>query len=554
MRVVVEVKRGAVAQQVLNALFKHTQLQTQFNCNMVGLVNSEPRELHLKDFFQVFLDFRCGVVKRRALYTLKRAEDRNHLLEGLLIALARMDDVVLAIRSTKDGPSAVAKLKEEFGLSDVQADGVLSTPLRRLTSLERGKLEGENNQLLLQITDLRGLIESRQRILEVVAREAEEVKQQFGTPRRTRLEQHLDGELSDEDVLPNDMTLVVLSEKGYMKRMAEDGFTQQRRNTKGRSGGKLKGDDQLARCFACKLHDTVMLFSTKGIVYTMKAHRIPASSRQAMGTPISQLLPMESDEKVTSVLPVSEFASGLSVVMLTAKGWIKRVSLAEFSIPRKNGLVAIQLADGDELKWVRLTSENDNVVVVSAFGMLIRCRIEELRKSKRATRGVVLMTLSKGDTVAAMDVLPDVVREDKDEGPWLLLVTESGLGKRVPTESFTYQTRKGRGIASLKLVEGDKVGSLHVVGAAKEEGGGETDVVIASHGGILNRFRVNDIPVQSRAARGVFVMKLQEGDFVKAVSLVPSATSESEDEPPLSLPEQPSDSMSESEDDGLEAA
>eukprot|EP00897_Mesotaenium_endlicherianum_P000378 jgi/Mesen1/10340/ME000008S10125 len=400
-RIVVEVKRGAAPLLVLNNMYKHTSLQMRFNCNMVGLVGGAPKEgLTLKDFLQEFLEFRCQVVERRARYQLRRASERNHLVEGLLVAQANMDAVVAAIRGAKDSAAAGAALRQEYGLTEAQTDGVLSMALRRITSLERGKLEEEHRELQAAISDLDDLLLHKKRVLEVVEKEAVAIKKEFGTPRRTVMEPSSNAaDISDVDVIANDASLM---------RMAVDTFSAQRRGTSGKSGGRLKGDDALARFFLCRNHDYILFFSDRGIAYCVRAYTVPECSRTAVGNPINQLLPLQEGERITSVLSVDDFREDESLIMLTSGGFMKKTPLDAFASVRKSGLVAIQLEEGDELKWVRRAVDADSVLICSANGNAIRiaCDKTQLRSMGRATRGVRAMKLKPNDCISAMDIKP----------------------------------------------------------------------------------------------------------------------------------------------------
>ncbi|CAI5520836.1 unnamed protein product [Closterium sp. Naga37s-1] len=569
MRVVVEVKRGATPMAVLASLYKHTQLQSRFNCNLVGLVNGEPKEMTLRDFFQVFLDFRCQVIERRTSFQLRKAEDREHYVQGLLIGLGSLDRMVDILKAAATPADAAATLQQALGLSPIQADALLSTPLRRLTSLEVSKLEEEHSRLKADIADLQGLLASRKRILQTVKREALALKDEFGGPRRTRIEADgTAGDLDPSDVIPNATVLLNLSERGYVKRMAADTFSAQKRGTAGKSGGKLKADDAMARFVVCRTHDTVLFFSDRGVAYTMKGYQIPEGSRTAIGSPISQIVPLQDSERITSMLPVGDFSEDAYLVMMTRGGFIKRTALHAFSDTRKSGLIAIQLGDGDELAWVRRATAGDSLLVGSQFGNIVRfaCDDDQLRQSGRTARGVRAMRLREGDIVAALEIVPSVASESKDGGPWVVMATRNGMGKRVPTNQFANQRRGGVGVKGIKLGQGDALVVLRLVGegtadrdgvdtateagAAMEYG----ELLVGSDGGIINRLRVRDIPILSRTTRGCRLMRIASGDSLASLSLVPGAAEgelEEDGVPLASLSLVPGAAEGELEEDGV---
>eukprot|EP00850_Spirogloea_muscicola_P021559 SM000253S09048 [mRNA] locus=s253:104707:113051:- [translate_table: standard] len=518
-RVVVEVKRGAMAPVLLNNLYKLTTLQTRFNCNMVGLINSEPRELSLKDFLKTFLDFRCDVVKRRAEHHLKHAQDRDNIVQGLLVALDNLDSVVAHIRAAQDSAGASAVLQREYALNGAQCDAVLGMPLRRLTALESKKFLEEHERLAHEIDHLKNLLSDHRRVLQVVEKEALALKKEFHTPRRTELISQ-QGEIREVDVVPNDEILVTLSERGYVKRMQSDSFAAQNRKTIGKSLGKLRENDAMAKCFICRSHDHVLFFSDRGVVYSLRAYQLPEGSRLSTGSPLIQILPLVEQEKITSVLPVKEFLEDQYLVMLTVNGYIKRTSLSAFSSE-----------PGDELRWVRLAMEADSLVVASQQGNIIRYLSDQLRPVKRVTRGVRAMSLHDGDKIAAMDIIPASAMQSDGGAPCLLVVTESGYGKRVPVDSFSNQQRGGKGVIGTKFaLNDDTVVAVRIVGSARDDSEGEEDVVFGSEAGRMARLRVRDIPIQkTRAARGVLLMKLDEGDKVTAVSIIPAGDLVEED-------------------------
>lgn len=559
MRIVIELKRDAYPQVVLNNLFKQTPLQSNFGANMLALVNGEPQLLTLKRFLSVFLAFREECITRRTQYQLRKAQERDHLLQGLLIALENLDPVIHLIRNAADSATAKQGLVDQFGLSEVQADAILQMQLRRLTALESEKIQKEHEDLQLQIADLLDILNRRERLLGIIESEAIQLKEKFASPRRTVIEA-ADGELGDIDLIANEQSVVLVTEQGYIKRMPVSTFEAQSRATRGRAGARIKEDDAVEHFFACNDHDSILFFSDRGIVFGIRAYQIPLGSRTSRGVPIVQLLPITREEKVTSVIQVSEFSEDEYLVMMTSLGFIKKTSLAAFSNIRSNGLIAISLEEGDELRWVRRARAEDSIIIGSRRGMAIHFRADhqQLRPLGRATRGVRAMRLRNGDELVGMDILPgvltagleaqnedepdldataeelvseDVLEETAPHGPWVLVITTQGFGKRVPVSQFRLQNRAGTGITSTKFKSTqspDQVAALRVVTAADE-------LMLVTARGIVIRQDVNAISSQSRAATGVRVQRLDEDDAIAAVAVVPA--SEVEGDAPETLDE-----------------
>jgi DNA gyrase subunit A len=545
MRIVIELKRDAYPRVVLNNLYKQTPIQTNFGCNMLALVNGEPQLLSLKKFLTVFLDFRIESITRRTRYQLRKAQERDHLLEGLLIALANLDAVIRLIRGAADSATAKQEMIERFALSEFQSDAILQMQLRRLTALEADKIRLEHDALTIEITDLQDILARRERILEIIQTEIAEIKTTFATPRRTLIE-HGEGDLEDTDLIANEKSLILVTEQGYIKRMPVSTFETQSRATRGKKGTGMKEEDAIEHFLTCCDHDTILLFSDRGVVYTVKAYQIPISSRTARGIPIVQMLPIPREEKITSVVPVSEFSDNEYLIMLTQKGFIKKTALTAFASVRANGLIAISLEEGDRLRWVRRAKETDSAIIGTRNGMTIHFRTDrdQLRPLGRATRGVKSMSLKKGDELISMDILPsqviaqmvaasedtgvddidDTVAEDvtvpAGEGPWILVVTTGGLGKRVPVTQFRLQNRAGMGVLAIKFrKKGDRLAALRVVNADEE-------MMIVTNRGIIIRQAINAISPQSRMATGVRVQKLDDDDAIMAVAIVPASNGE----------------------------
>ncbi len=557
MRIVIELKRDSYPRVVLNNLYKQTPLQANFGANMLALVNGKPEILNLKKFLEVFLDFRIESITRRTRYELRKAEARDHLLQGLLIALSQLDEIIVLIRHAPDAPTAKGELITNYGLSEVQADAILQMQLRRLTALEADKIRQEHEDLQTQIADLQDILARRERILEIIETEIAQLKESFSTPRRTVILPG-EGEIDERDLIANEKAIILVTEQGYIKRMPVNTFEAQSRATRGKAAAKVKDDDTIEHFLTCCDHDSILFFSDRGVVYCLKAYQIPVSSRTSRGTAIVQMLPIPREEKITSIVPVDEFSREEYLVMLTKGGNIKKTELASFSNIRANGLIAISLEEGDQLRWVRRARVEDSILVGSRLGMAIhfRCTHEQLRPLSRATRGVRAMKLKKGDELVGMDILPaailDTLNTDEPEtaeieaveieaveieavetenqeetaevtstgsiGPWVLVITMGGYGKRVPVAQFRLQNRAGQGLMATKFKNRkgkDKLATLRIVNNDHDE------IMMVTKRGIIIRQAVNAISIQSRSATGVRVQRLDEEDAINGVAIVP---------------------------------
>jgi DNA gyrase subunit A len=543
MRIVIELRRDAYPQVVLNNLFKLTPLQNNFSAYMLALVNGEPILLTLRKMLQVFLDFRIETIERRTRYFLRKAEERDHILLGLLLALDQLDPIIALIRAASDTATARAQLQERHGLSEIQADAILQMQLRRLTALEADKIRLEHEDLVAKIADYKDILGRRERVLGLITDELAAIRTRFDSPRRTEI-LDIEGGLEDIDLIANERSVVLLTENGYLKRMPVNEFESTSRGTRGKAGTRSQGEEAVRLFISCNDHDSLLLFSDRGVVYTVPAYRVPLCSRSAKGTPIVQLLPIPREEQITSLLAVSEFSEEGVLVMLTSKGFVKRTRLSAFANIRSNGLIAISLEEGDALSWVRLAQPGDSVLIGSRNGMTIHFRLndEELRPLGRSARGVRAMNLRAGDQLVSMDVLPveladrveisaaaDLGDGDGDgeadelpvsDGPWVLVASASGLGKRVPVDQFRLQKRAGMGLRAIKFRrDGDVLVGLKVLGAGEE-------LLLVSERGVIVRMKADAIPQQSRAATGVRLQKLDSGDRLAEVVLVPPAPDE----------------------------
>lgn len=542
MRVVIEIKRGSDPSIVLNNLYRQTALQSTFSCNMVGILNGQPKQMGLKEILQAFLDFRCSVVERRAKFKLSQAQDRYHIVEGIITGLDNLDKVIDIIRSASTHVLASDHLQKEFNLTDKQAESILDISLRRLTFLEKNKFVDEGKSLTEQIAKLHELLSSKRQILKLIEEEAIEIKNKFSTPRRSMLEDSYSGQVEDIDVIPNEEMLLALSEKGYLKRMRPDTFNLQNRGTIGKSVGKLRVNDTMSDFIVCRTHDHVLYFSDKGTVYSARAYRIPECNRTGAGTPLVQILSLSDGERITSVIPVSEFEEDQYLVMLTMNGYIKKVSLNYFSSIRSTGIIAIQLVPGDELKWVRRCTNNDFVAMASQNGMVILSACENVRALGRNTRGAVAMRLKQGDKMASMDLIPASFSKNLESsemhqthgrslsGPWLLFISESGFGKRVPLSRFRMSPLNRVGLKGYKFSSEDRLAAVFVVGfSVGEDGESDEQVVLVSQSGTVNRIKVRDVSIQSRYARGVILMRLEHAGKIQSASLISATEAESEE-------------------------
>ncbi|KAK8592038.1 hypothetical protein V6N13_062627 [Hibiscus sabdariffa] len=533
MRVVIELKRGADPSIVLNNLYRLTALQSSFSCNMVGILDGQPKQMGLKDLLQAFLEFRCSVVERRARFKLSQAQDRRHIVEGIMVGLDNLDRVIDIIKEASNNAAASAGLSKEFNLSDKQAEAILDISFRRLNLIERKRFLDESVSLMEQISKITELLSSRKNILQLIEQEAIELKNKFSSPRRSTLEDSDGGQLEDIDVIPNEEMLLAFSEKGYVKRMKPDTFHLQNRGTIGKSVGKLRVNDAMSDFIVCRSHDRVLYFSDRGIVYSAYAFKIPESSRTAAGTPLIQIISLSEGERITSIVPVSEFAEDQFLVMLTVNGYIKKVSLNYFSAIRSTGIIAIQLVPGDELKWVRCCTNDDLVAMASQNGMVILSSCDIIRALSRNTRGATAMRLKEGDKMASMDIISvprhkDLNKEAEDSisndkggsGPWLLFVSENGYGKRVPLSSFKRSPLNRVGLIGYKFSSEDRLAAVFVVGFSLADGESDEQVVLVSQSGTVNRIKVRDISIQSRYARGVILMRLEHAGKIQSASLI----------------------------------
>ena len=492
MRIVIELKRDAKPDVVRNNLYKQTALLSSFGVNMVALVGQQPRLLNLYEVLNEFVEHRVEVITRRTLYFLKKAKARAHILEGLMIALNALDEVIELIKKSKNTEEAREGLINRFGLDLDQANAILEMQLRRLTGLEQDKIRAEYDELMKKIAEYEAILADRQKILNLIKQELLEDKEKYGDDRKTQIlpEQ---GELNIEDLTPNTAMAVFITRQGYIKRISLDTFERQNRATRGKGGMKTKEDDDVDHFFTAMMHDKVLFFSSKGVVYSLNVYDFPEGSRQSKGLPIINVLPIEQNETITAVVPVSTFDAKTNLIMLTNVGYIKRISLDNFASIRRNGIIAIGLEENDTLSWVKLAQDNDEIIIGTSCGMAIRFAISDLRPLGRSARGVNSMKLRAGDTIVGCDVVP------RDYDADLLVMTSDGFGKRSKLSEFRPQNRGGLGLIATKF----KTSSSRLVALTIVEE--KDEIMVVSANGVVTRVSASSISRQGRPATGVKV-------------------------------------------------
>ena len=507
MRIVIELKRDAKPDVVKNNLFKFTQLATTFGVNNVVLCGKQPRLLNLYEILSEFVEHRVEIVTRRTIFFLKKAKIRAHILAGLIIALGSIDEVKELIKKSKTTDDARVGLMSRFGLDVDQSNAILEMQLRRLTGLEQDKVKAEYDELIKKIAEYEEILASRQKILDIIKGELLEDKAKYGDDRKTQIlpEQ---GEVTIEDLTPNTPMAVFITHQGYLKRISLDTFERQNRATRGKSGIKTKEDDDIQHFFTAMMHDKVLFFSSKGTVYSLSVYDFPEGGRQAKGLPIINVLPIEQDERITAVVPVSAFSQDLNLIMLTKKGYIKRIELDNFSNIRRNGIIAIGLEEGDELNWVKLATARDEIIIGTSCGMAIRFPIEDLRPLGRSARGVTSMKLRTGDEIVGCDIVP------RDYDADLLVVTSDGFGKRTKLSEFRSQNRGGIGLIATKFKSSaSRLVALTIVQDSD-------DIMMVTANGVVTRLNAGSISRQGRPATGVRAQNLVDSDTVVSVNKI----------------------------------
>ena len=505
MHIEIDLKRDASPQIVLNKLFSYSQLQTTFGVIMLAIVNGEPKVLTLKEVLEHYINFQIQVVTRRTLFELRKAKERAHILEGLKTALDFIDEVIAILKSAKSVQEGREKLSERFGLDEIQTQAIVQMPLGRLTGLERHKIEDELKELETKIADYNDILSHESRVREIIKTEALEVKRQFGDERRTEI-LNVSGEVDIEDLIPKEDCALTLTHFGYVKRQSLESYRLQRRGGRGVSGMTRRDEDTVSELFIINSHDYILFFTNRGKVYRVKCYEIPEGSRTSKGTNVANILPISSDEKVTSMIKVTEFEEDKYLVMITKNGVIKRTSLTSFDSSRKGGLVALDLDEGDELSWVRLTDGTKNLLVATKKGKCIRFLETDIRAVGRSARGVRAMKLDENDSVVGMIV----VDEDKN----ILTVSETGFGRLSSPDDYKIQSRSGKGILNYYTEKYGDVASINTVGEGD-------DVILISDNGVIIRIEGNSIRKCLRPSKGVVLMKVSNDFKVVATACVP---------------------------------
>lgn len=541
MHILISVKRDASPQIVLNQLYSYTQLQTTFSVNMLAIVDAhgdysgEPKLLNLKQILEYYVDFQKDVVTRRTKFELNKALARAHILEGLKIAVDNIDEIISIIRSSKDRASARARMTERFGLDDIQTQAIVQMPLGALTGLERKKLEEELASIQEKVADLRDILAHEERVLSIIKADAQNVKKKFSDERRTEIVA-VSGEVDIEDLIPDEECVLTLTDFGYVKRLAADTYHTQNRGGRGISAMTRREEDCTSEMFVCGSHDYVLFFTNFGRVYRLKCYEVPEGSRTSKGMNIANLLPISQNESVTSMIRVPEFDDESYLCMVTRNGIIKRTVLSAYNTARKGGVIALDLADGDELCWVRLTSGNDELLVATHLGMAIRFNENDVRPMGRTARGVKAITLKESDYVIGMSILRDSGR--------VLTVSETGYGRLSPIENYRIQNRGGKGLLNYHVDKYGYVAGIKVVDLTD-------DVILISEEGILIRIPANSIRICARPSKGVKVMRLGSTDKVITLARTEHEESETTDELPEddSNPDEGTDEKAETPED-----
>ena len=514
MHIEIDIKRDASPQIVLNQLFSFTQMQVTFGAIMLAIVDGEPKILSLKEMLKCYIDFQEDVIRRRTEFDLKKAQDRAHILEGLKIALDFIDEVIAIIRHSKDLPTARTALMERFGLDEVQAQAIVQMRLGQLTNMEQAKIEDEIAALHAKIKEFMEILASETRKLEIVKEELLAIRNKYADPRRTEI-CAISGEVDIEDLIPQEECVLTLTQFGYVKRLSVDTYKIQRRGGRGVSGMSRREEDVATEMFIINSHDYVLFFTDKGRVYRLKCYEVPEGSRQSKGINIANLLPISPDEKVTSMIRVPEFDEDKYLIMVTRQGIIKRIALNAYNTARKGGLIALELNEGDELAWVRMTDGNQQVIVATKKGVAIRFNETDVREMGRQARGVKALKLNEGDCVVGMSVVR--------EGGLVLTVSETGYGRLSSPDDYRVQSRGGKGLLNYHVEKYGDVAAIKVVNL-------DDDIIIISQEGIIIRIAAESIRVCSRPSKGVTVMKVNGDDKVVTIARAPHEAEEENSE------------------------
>ena len=522
MHIVIELKRDANPQVVLNQLFSYTQLQTSFSVIMLALVDGVPRILSLKEMLENYIAFQCEVITRRTQFNLRKAQERAHILEGYILALDYIDEVINILRSSPDQATGKQRLMERFGFDEIQAQKIVEMRLGQLTGMERQKLLDEMAQLKAKIAEYTDILGSEARVKQIVKEEATVLANKYGDDRRTEI-CNVSGEVDIEDLIPEEECVFTLTERGYLKRMPTDTYRSQRRGGRGIMGMTRREEDTVKTMFTCSTHDYIMFFTDYGRAYKLKGYEIPESSRTGKGVNAVNILPLDTEEKISAMLRVPAEANGEYLCMVTRNGIIKRTLLDAYKNIRKNGVIAITLDEDDALAWVKLTNGEDDLLVGTRKGMSIMFKETDARAIGRTARGVKAIELREGDEVVGFDVLK--------EDAVVLTVTETGYGRRSVKAEYRMQSRGGKGVINYKT---DKFGDVAALITVEDE----DDIILISSGGIIIRMPADTISTFSRTSKGVRIMRMTEGDKLVTVT---TAEREPEEELPDEAEEQPAE-------------
>lgn len=506
MHIEIDIRRDVSPQIVLNKLYSLSQMQVTFGVIMLAIVNGEPKILTLKQILQHYIDFQVDVIRRRTIFDLKKAEERAHILEGLKIALDFIDEVIAIIRSSKDQSTAKKRLSERFELDDIQTQAIVQMRLGQLTGLERNKIEAELQQLVEKIKDYKDIIESHLRQLEIVKTEAMEIRRKFADPRRTEI-LSVSGEVDIEDLIPQEECVLTMTRFGYVKRLSVDTYHTQKRGGKGVSGMSRREEDVASDMFVINSHDYILFFTNFGRVYRLKCYEIPEGSRISKGMNIANLLPIAPEEKVTSVIKVPKFDDEKYLIMVTKQGLVKRIKLSAYNTNRKGGVVALELNEGDELAWVRMTDGSSQVVVATRLGKAIRFDENDVRPMGRTARGVKALTLLGDDYVIGMTTV--------NEDDMILTVSEAGYGRLSSVSDYRLQSRGGKGIINYHT---EKYGNVAAISAVDVD---NDDIIIISSDGVIIRIEASSIRICSRPSKGVTVMRVNDENKVVTLAVAP---------------------------------
>ena len=515
MRINIELRRDVNANVILNQLYKHTQLQDTFGVNTLALVNNEPKVMNILEMLHHYIRHQEEVVTRRTQYELNKAEERAHILEGLLIALDHIDEVIKIIRGSKNTQIAKEGLKERFGLSEAQAQAIVDMRLRALTGLEREKLENEYRELMAKIEELKAILGDEKILLGVIRKEIITISEKYGDDRRTTIGFD-EFDISNEDLIPRENVVIAMTKLGYIKRMTIDNFKSQNRGGKGIKGMQTIEDDYIEELLMTNTHHFLMFFTNTGKVYRLKGYEIPESSRTARGTAVINLLQLSPEEKITAIIPIKEYEEGRYLFMATRKGIVKKTPINDYKNVRKSGLAAINLREDDELIEVKSTNNEKDIILITKFGQCIRFHETDVRSTGRVSMGVIGMNLADQDEIIGMQL--------NTQGEYLLIVSEKGMGKLTNMDEFTAQNRGGKGVKCYKIME--KTGNVIGVKAVNMD----NEVMLISTQGIVIRMMCKDISVLGRVTSGVKLMNMDEKIFVASIAKVRESSNKTEED------------------------